>query len=264
MSSALPTPRLRSIVAAMTLLALAACGPATLPSGATINDPTEVQNRGIHQFNVAVDRALIRPVSLTYGTVVPEPVRDSVSNFSDNLDQPRHVVNNLLQFRLYSAAQNTFRFLVNSTFGFGGLFDPATDMGILPVETDFGETLHVWGVEEGAYVVLPVLGPSTSRDTAGFIVDRVMNPTRLVLTAPESDYATGATVADAMNTRYRFADTIDGLYYDSADSYSQARLLFLQNRRFELRGNAPVDYADPYEDPYSDPYEDPYEDPYAQ
>ncbi len=248
---------LRAAVAALSLGILASCGPARLPAEGEINDPTEPTNRAIHQFNVGVDRAIVRPVSTAYGTVVPEPARESLSNFAGNLDQPLHVVNDILQFRFDDAAQNTFRFLVNTTFGLGGFFDPATDMGLYAEDTDFGETLHVWGVSEGAYMVLPLLGPSTSRDTAGFVVDRVMNPTRL-LGEVEQDYATGVAVADLANTRYQFRDTIDGLLYDSIDGYAQSRLLYLQNRRFELRGNQPLDFADPYEDSYIDPYEDPY------
>ncbi len=241
-----------------------ACGPAVLPGASEINDPTEASNRAMHDLNVAVDRAVLRPVALGYGTAVPEPVRTGLGNFSSNLNQPLYVVNDILQLRLDDALRNTFRFLMNSTFGLGGLLDPASEGGLYAEETDFGETLHVWGVSEGAYVVLPLLGPSTSRDTAGLIVDTVMNPTRLAFSPPESDYITGANVADALNTRHELGDEIDRLYYESADGYAQARLIYLQNRRYELRGNQPTDYADPYADPYDDSYFDPYEDPYAQ
>lgn len=256
--------RIRTAIAAVFLMALGACGPAVLPSANAIDDPTEPANRAMHEFNVAVDRAVLRPVSHGYGAVVPEPVRDGISNASSNLDQPLYVVNNLLQLRLDEALRNSFRFLLNSTIGLGGLLDPASEIGLYADETDFGETLHVWGVSEGGYVVLPVLGPSTSRDTVGLIVDSVMNPTRLAFDSPESDYITGANVADALNTRYELSDEIDRLYYESADGYAQARLLYLQNRRYELRGEEEAEYLDPYSDPYSDPYLDPYEDPYAQ
>lgn len=229
-----------------------------------MNDPSEEANRAMHELNVTVDRAVIRPVALSYGQVVPEPVRAGLGNASDNLDQPLFVVNNILQLRLDDALQNTFRFLVNSTFGLGGLLDPATDMGILAADTDFGETMHVWGMSEGAYVVLPVLGPSTSRDTVGLLVDVAMNPTRLAFDTPESDYVTGLSVADGVNTRYILGDEIDRLYYDSADGYRQARILYLQNRRFELRDDGGDAYFDPYEGVSDDPYSDPYEDPYAQ
>ncbi|WP_407668411.1 MlaA family lipoprotein [Nioella nitratireducens] len=242
----------------MVLGGLTACGPAVLPGEGVIEDPTEDANRAMYDFNVAVDRALVRPVSQGYGTVVPEPVRNGVRNFSSNLDQPLMVVNDVLQLQFADAFQNTFRFLVNSTFGLAGLLDPATDMGIYAADTDFGETMHVWGVSEGGYVVLPILGPSTSRDTVGLIVDAAMNPTRLAFSTPESDYVTGTNVGDALDTRYRYTNEVDRLYYESVDGYSQARSLYLQNRRYELRGSAQAEYFDPYSDPYSDPYEDPY------
>ena len=106
----------------------------------------------------------------------------------------------------------------------------------------------------GLFVVLPVLGPSTSRDTVGFVVDRAMNPVRFFVEPPESYYATAAGIGGALNTRYRFSDTIDELYYESADGYAAARILYLSNRRFELRGEAQDDYFDPYTDTYEDPY----------
>ena len=219
----------------------------------------------MYDFNVAVDRAVLRPAAVGYGTVVPGPVRDGISNAASNLDQPLYVVNNLLQLRLDDALRNSFRFLLNSTVGLGGLLDPASGIGLYAEDTDFGETLHVWGVPEGGYVVLPVLGPSTSRDTVGLIVDTVMNPTRMAFDRPESDYVTGLNVSDALISREQIGDEIDRLYYDSADGYAQARLIYLQNRRYELRRGGPADYLDPYsEDPYADPYLDPYEDPYAQ
>lgn len=264
--------RLRHIACALFLLTLGACGPAVLPGADTINDPGEDSNRAMHEFNVAVDRAIVRPLSLGYGTAVPAPLRDGIGNFSSNLDQPLYVLNDILQLRLDDAMRNTFRFLMNSTFGLGGLLDPASDAGLFAEQTDFGETLHVWGASEGAYVVLPLLGPSTTRDTVGFIVDRVMNPTRLAFSPPESDYVTGATVVSVFNTRYQLSDEIDRLYFDSADGYAQARLIYLQNRRYELRGAVQPEYFDPYADPgaepvadpYADAYLDPYEDPYGQ
>jgi len=256
--------RIRLALATVALSALAACGPAVVPADRVVNDPDEQANRAMHDFNVGVDRAVIRPVSLGYGQIVPEPVRTGLGNAADNLDQPLYVVNNILQLRLDDALQNTFRFLVNSTFGLGGLLDPASDMGIYAADTDFGETMHVWGFAEGGYVVLPVLGPSTSRDTVGMLVDVAMNPTRLAFAAPESDYVTGLSVTDGLNTRHELGDEIDRIYYDHVDGYRQARILFLQNRRFELRNGSGSNYMDPYDDLYGDPYSDPYEDPYAQ
>jgi phospholipid-binding lipoprotein MlaA len=126
-------------------------------------------------------------------------------------------------------------------------------------DTDFGETLHVWGAREGAYVELPVLGPSTERDTWGMVVDVFTNPLTYVLESPENYYGTVASVSSGLSNRGRYAATIDSILYDSADSYAQARSLYLQNRRFELGGSGGDAYLDPYDDPYGTINEDPYD-----
>ena len=139
------------------------------------------------------------------------------------------------------------RFVINSTLGFGGLFDVASDFGIEDHETDFGETLHVWGAGEGAYVELPFLGPSTQRDAVGKVVDLFTNPLSYTLDDPESYYGPVASVASGLGNRGRFSDTIDSILYDSADSYAQARLIYLQNRRFELGQEDQGAEIDPFE-----------------
>jgi len=227
------------------LMILSACA-APPPSGA-INDPEEARNRDIHALNVALDKVLVRPASDVYGAILPPPVQQGVSNFAANLDVPGEVVNQLLQGRPGYALENTFRFAVNSVIGIGGLFDPATAIGVPGRRTDFGETLHVWGAGEGVYVELPGLGPSTERDAVGKVVDILMNPVSLLLPTPESYYVTGVKLASKVGDRYRFSATIDSILYDSADSYAQARLLYLQNRRFELGQKvSDADFEDPY------------------
>src|SRR5690606_23580411 len=186
-----PLPILASLLA---LAAATACGPARIPAG--LQDPYEDQNRLVHQANTDIDRALLKPASNAYGSGIPQPVRRGVGNFAGNIDLPRSVANNLLQGRFPNAMHNTLRFVVNTTIGLGGLFDPATGIGLEARNTDFGETLHIWGVGEGNYVELPVLGPSTERDTAGAIVDLALNPLTYVLPSPEK-YAT--TVAKGLS-----------------------------------------------------------------
>ena len=242
-------------VAALALL-LSACGPAAIPSG--FDDPDEVHNREVHAFNRGLDRYLLRPTATTYSRVLPEPVETGISNFASNLDAPGDVVNNLLQFRIGKAAENTLRFAINSTVGIGGLFDPATALGVAGDPTDFGETLHVWGAPEGQYVEAPFVGPSTSRDMVGLVVDVALNPVRLALPNPEAGYATVTKVASGLSNRARYTNTVDSILYESADSYAQARLLYLQNRRFELGQDAAGGEAG-FEDPYAD-----FEDPYAE
>lgn len=228
---------LRVIVLTAALGALTAC--AAPPPSANVNDPLEGTNRAVHSFNKGLDQALVRPASQVYGTVVPEPVRIGVSNFASNLGLPGTIINNALQGDVEGAAVNTGRFLVNTTIGLGGILDPATAFGTPEQSTDFGETLHVWGTGEGAYVELPLLGPSTSRDAAGTIVDALLDPLGYVIGTPEINFARGSRAASGLNARYRFADTVDSVLYDSADSYAQSRLIYLQNRRFELGQEAP-------------------------
>ena len=215
-------------------------------------------NRRNHELNRTLDRSLVGPAGRGYSDAVPEPLQVTVSNFSSNLSLPGTVVNNLLQGNLEGAAQNTVRFVVNTVLGIGGLGDPASEIGIFEVEADFGQTLHVWGVPEGAFVELPVLGPSTERDAVGRVVDLFTNPLSYVLPSPEKYYGTGAALASRLGDRGRYSDTIESILYESADSYAQSRLIYLQNRRFELGGDDGSAYVDPYDDPYGDPYDDPY------
>lgn len=261
--------RLPLLLTASLSLFLAACGPASVPSG--INDPHEQSNRRIHSFNTGFDRDVVRPISNVYGDGVPSPLRRRVGNFAENVDTPRQVVNDVLQLRFPSAVHNTWRFVINTTVGIGGLFDPASKMGLTPRPTDFGETLHVWGVGEGNYQELPLIGPSTSRDTFGMVVDLALNPLTYVIPKPEGYSTTVAKGLSRLNDRYTYRTTVDSVLYESADSYAQTRTIYLQNRRYELRqlgrGRASIedDYIDPYADDaasvepaydYTDPYEE--------
>jgi phospholipid-binding lipoprotein MlaA len=239
--------RLVQILCVMGLGVLSAC--ANPEPGAEYLDPYEVDNRAVHEANKQLDREFVRPVAAAYGRIVPVPVQRGVSNFSNNLDTPGLMVNNLLQFDIANLARNGLRFAVNTTVGIAGLFDPASSMGISRKDTDFGQTLDVWGLaKEGNYVELPLLGPSTERDAVGKIVDAAMNPLGAVLPKATVRVGQGAWVATKLGERNRFGHTIDSVLYDSADSYAQSRLLYLQNRRFELGQSNVADYFDPYED----------------
>lgn len=193
-------------------------------------------------------------MSLAYGAVVPMPIRQGVNNFSSNLGMPNTIINNTLQGDLDSAATNTGRFLVNSTFGLLGFFDPSASMGVPENETDFGETLYVWGVNEGPFLELPFLGPSNRRDAVGKIVDVALNPLNYIFDRSVLNYTRGAAVASGADSRYRFTDTIDSVLYESADSYAQSRLIYLQNRRFELGQSAPQTSSTTSEDLLDDLY----------
>lgn len=245
-----------SICAAVLLGGLSGCAVPGEESG--IRDPHEETNRRTHAFNLALDSSLTGPAANAYGSIVPEPVRDGLSNMADTVSTPSSVLNDLLQLRIEDAVHNSWRFAVNATFGVAGLFDPATAIGLEERESDFGETLHVWGVTEGNYLVLPLYGPSTERDGLGIIVDWVTDPVGQVVKAPESYALTGLKVVKLADDRYRYSDLIDGVLYESADSYSQLRLSYLDNRRFDLGQTVAADGEEGAAAAY-DIYEDFYE-----
>lgn len=216
--------------------------------GAEFNDPHEAQNRAVHAENVALDRMVFGGGKPDRGPLLPQPVAEGLGNVADNLGTPSDVLNNLLQGRPKPALTNTLRFAINTTVGIGGIFDPATAIGLFAEETDFGETLHVWGAPEGAFLVLPFAGPTTERDLAGTVVDAVIDPLGAIIDPPDSYYIVAAKLGGHIADRQRFADTIDSILYESADSYAQMRLLYLQNRHFQL--GIETEVLDPYDDPY--------------
>ena len=252
-------PLRRIIFAAMVPLILSACSVSENPEG--VNDPLEPMNRASHAVNKGADTLVFRPASQVYGTIVPQPARRSLSNAASNLGGPLNVVNNLLQGNVEDAGHNTARFLVNTTIGVFGLFDPAaSDFGLDERDTGFGETLAVWGVGEGVYLELPLFGPSTARDAVGIAVDIATNPVGVVL-EEGSEIAAATSIPSVLNSRYELTDTVDGILYDSADSYAQLRLFYLESRRFQLGGQTSAENAfDPYANLYEEVYEGLYDD----
>lgn len=228
---------------------LAACSVA--PSDVDVHDPYEARNRSIHAFNVGLDQALLRPAGQMTQSL-PPAITQPVVNFSNNVGLPAAVANGVLQGDIEGVATNTLRFLINSTVGVLGLADPAGAIGLAEHETDFGETLHVWGVAEGAYVELPLFGPSTERDAFGRLVDAVIDPLDSIGTSEMLDYSFVSRVGEQIIDRGALGDTIDSVLYESADSYAQARLIYLQNRRFELGGDDPAAADETFVDPFED------------
>ena len=151
-------------------------GCANTPPHEDISDPLEPVNRIIDRFNDKVDRAAIKPLAQGYESVVPAPVRSSVTNFFGNLGEPNVIVNDFLQGKFKQGIADTGRLLVNSTVGVAGLFDPATQLGLTKHNEDFGQTFGRWGIGEGWYLVLPFLGPSTVRDGVGLVGDYQLDP----------------------------------------------------------------------------------------
>ena len=239
------------VVRSSAILAVAALAGCAAPKGpGVINDPYEAQNRENHQVNIALDSHLIRPASQAYGKVLPPPVRSAVTNLGGNLSLPGYVMNDLLQAKVGDAAQNTLRFAFNTVFGVGGLFDPAGALGLHAKKNDFGATLATWGVREGAYLEVIALGPTTERDLAGTVVDTIVDPVNAILPKAVRGYPTVIEFGAALNTRYKYKDTLDSILHGSADGYAQERLIYLEKRHYDLGEPAPA-ATDPYEDPYA-------------
>lgn len=194
------------------------------------DDPLEGLNRYFYDLNNALDILIFRQFAEAYRVVVPDGVRRSVTNFLRFLRTPVILANDLLQGDLKRAEITTSRFIVNAAIGFG-FFDVAADSGLPYHEEDFGQTLAVWGVDSGPYLVLPLLGPTTLRDGTGRGVDILLDPLTYVLTTPQSMGRFGVTALDA---RERNLDTIDEIRRDALDEYARVRSLWLQNRRKEI------------------------------
>ena len=213
-------------------------GCATLPPGEPVAyDPWEKQNRRMYRFNEAVDKATLKPIAKGYRKIVPEPVRKGVTNFSRNLGAPRNVVNNFLQGKPRHGVEEILRFMVNTTFGIGGIFDVATPGGLEPHPEGFGQTAAVWGVPSGPYLILPFLGPQTLRDA-------VLMPANVQLDilhhVDDSSIRDRVWALRLVDTRYRVL-SLEELLQDSKDPYVSLRESYLQNREFEIHdGDPPV------------------------
>jgi phospholipid-binding lipoprotein MlaA len=217
---------LKWAIACVLPLLLGACAGVPRDASMPVNDPNEDWNRRV----MAVNQETLRPVSQVVKATIPGPVHDRLSDLNSNVKEPRIFVNNVLQGRFDAAGRTGARFLLNSTFGIGGFFDIASREG-LPQETgDFGQTLFVWGVPEGPYVVQPYLGPSTVRDTVGTTVDLFSNPVGWFL-APQLALTVGTTGLDAVTRLGQLKQAEDA----SIDFYSFVRSSHYQMRRAELR-----------------------------
>ena len=242
---------IRALILVLTAtIGLSGCSSLSISSIEATDDSYESVNRKVHGFNKALDKNFIRPVSTGYTSVVPTEFQVLVSNFSNNLSLPASVVNKLLQGDIPDAASNAARFALNSTLGLAGLFDPSVSFGLPAQQTDFGATLHVWNAPQGDYLELPVLGPSTERAALGLLVDLFTNPLGYQLNSEQRVYRNGASAASILGLRSQYGSTIDTMLYDSADSYTQSRLIYLQNRNFTLGGSDEMKYDELYFDPY--------------
>ena len=196
-------------------------------TGPNPRDPFEPFNRTVTRFNEGLDDAIVKPVAQAYQGVVPSPVRTGVSNFFGNLSDVWSFVNNVLQAKPQAAVDSLMRVSVNTVLGFGGLLDWATEMGIERHREDFGKTLGRWGVDTGPYLVLPILGPSTVRDTAALVVDAKGD---LVMQVDNVATRNSLYVLRAVDIRASLLRAGDVLDQAALDKYSFTRDAYLQRR----------------------------------
>jgi phospholipid-binding lipoprotein MlaA len=241
----------RALPQALAAAALALlCGCATVPAGSGSTspaDPWEGWNRKVYAFNDSVDEAVLKPVAEGYRKVVPQLVRTGVSNVLGNIGDVWSAANHLLQGKLQYGVEMGMRVLTNTIFGLGGLLDPATEMGLVRRGEDFGQTLGRWGLGNGPYIVLPLLGPSTLRDTAGLAADRQFAPSTL---PPTWEGQTTVLAIEVINVRTNLLATTKLLDQIALDRYSFTRDAYLARRRDAVYDGAPPmekfdDDADP-------------------
>ena len=205
------------------LLGGCASGPNAHP-----RDPLEPFNRGVSEFNEAVDEAVLKPVATAYRDVTPDLVRTGVSNFFGNLRDVWSALNATLQLKPRAAAENALRVGVNTAFGFGGLLDIASEMGIERTTLDFGQTLGRWGVPSGPYLVLPIFGPSTFRDAAGFGVESKGDLVSKVDHIPTRNSLYALRAVETRANLLRATTMLEGA---ALDKYSFTRDIYLQRRQ---------------------------------
>ncbi len=231
-------------------LALGACAtrptdPEELAHYKEINDPLEPMNRAIFRFNEIADAVVLRPLAIGYRTVLPRGVRGGIRNFLNNLEAPVVLLNDLLQGEGLRARDTMGRFMTNTILGLGGVIDIASDAGIPYHDEDFGQTLAVWGVGSGPYLVLPLYGPSNFRDGFGDGIDALVDPVGIYI---REEYGLeGSAVrymVDTVDWRAANLELIDDLRRSSIDFYAALRSAYRQQRSNEIR-NGRIDPGDP-------------------
>jgi phospholipid-binding lipoprotein MlaA len=233
-----------TFTALLVCAALAGCAaPATRKPDA--RDPFERVNRATYAFNDVVDRNVAKPVARGYKRVVPRVAQTGISNFFSNLEQPGVALNDLLQGQLRPAAEDIGRFLLNSTLGLGGLFDPASAAGLDRNDEDFGQTLGKWGLPVGPYLMLPLMGPSSVRDGIGSVADEYADPSTYV---EEDKLRYGLKAVKLLDRRARLLDAeraLEGVY----DPYTLIRSAYLQRREYLVSDGEVAEEDDEFLDP---------------
>jgi phospholipid-binding lipoprotein MlaA len=224
--------RVAPLLAVVAAASLAGCS--TAPLKPDPRDPFERMNRTTFAVNEGLDRAIARPIASTYRRYAPQFVQTGLANFFANLRYPIVMVNSALQGKIAQAGRDTGRFVINTTLGFAGFLDPASAAGLDANDEDFGQTLGVWGVGHGPYLVLPILGPSSVRDTTGLFVDRFADPVNYI---EDDAWRWGVDLTRQLERRARLLPASDALAR-TYDRYAFLRSAFFTQREFQVRDGA--------------------------
>lgn len=246
----------RTASALLLALALGACAGANDQPATDARDPWEATNRQIFDFNLRLDDMAIRPAAQAYRDTLPDGMRTAIRNFLSNLNEPVVFANNVLQFRFLDAGHTLMRFYINTVGGGLGFFDIATPNGLARRSGDFGQTLYAWGVPDGPFLMLPIMGPTVIRDAIGDGVDAASNPIGLLTgsifsTATAHIIGVGRGAMSGIDLRAENIETLDALRSDSLDFYARLRSITRQRRDAELgrsgvgEGEAIVPLDDP-------------------
>ncbi|MBV9330373.1 MAG: VacJ family lipoprotein [Alphaproteobacteria bacterium] len=231
---------LRSLILIVVLgVFLGGCATSPSPEALAANDPYEPTNREVFRFNQKLDKYVVVPSVGAYFYVVPQWGRDRVHDLLDNLSLPITFANDILQGETKRGGQTMARLLVNATLGLGGLFDPASRLKIPNHSEDFGQTLAVWGLHEGPYLVLPLFGPSNPRDATGIAADYFIDPLHWLHYRQHIWWDAGHEYMSLLDLRAQTYQTVQGVQRTSVDFYSSMRSLYRQLRNNEIRNGRP-------------------------
>ncbi len=244
------------VTGVQTLAQTAPVAPALAPEEGAVSmsskDPWIGFNRALYDFNIGFDKISLKPTAQIYRRIMPEKAKTGVTNFIHNLQEPVNFINLLLQGKPGKALSTVGRFFVNTTVGFAGLRDLGTPAGLPRYNEDFGQTLAVWGVPSGPYLMLPFLGPSNPRDFLGFIVEFIGDPMSIAISREVSPWASrAATATRFLDVRQRALLTVDKVLETSTDPYVALRSAYIQRRTFNIADGVEPDAAitvDPFED----------------